>query len=59
MTGIGIIIISLQIPVFLGLGSQPSVSSSLLSLYDIAHFKIDSLTVGLIGLFIVTFFQKN
>ena len=59
MTGIGIIIISLQIPVLFGLGSHASVSSSLLSLENIAHFKIDSLIVGFIGLLIIIFFPKK
>ena len=58
MTGIGIIIISLQIPVFLGLGAHASVSPALFSLQNIAHFKIDSLAIGLIGLLIVIFFPK-
>ena len=59
MTGIGIIIISLQIPVLFGLGSHSSVSSSLLSLQNITHFKIDSLIVGFIGLLIIIFFPKR
>ena len=59
MTGIGIIIISLQIPVFLGLDSQASASSAILSLQNISHYKIDSLTIGLIGLLIVIFFPKK
>ena len=59
MTGIGIIIISLQIPVFLGLGAHASVSSALFSLQNIAYFKIDSLAIGLIGLLIVIFFPKK
>ena len=59
MTGIGIIIISLQIPVFLGLGAHASVSSALFSLLNIAYFKIDSLAIGLIGLLIVIFFPKK
>ncbi len=59
MTGIGIIIISLQIPVILGLGSEGTVTSSLLKLQNIFDFKIDSLIVGLIGLFVVIFFPKK
>jgi len=49
----------LQIPVFLGLDSQASASSAILSLQNISHYKIDSLTIGLIGLLIVIFFPKK
>ena len=59
MSGIGIIIISLQIPVLLGLGSKGDVLTSLTSLQNITDFKIDSLIVGVIGLFFVIFFPKK
>jgi len=59
MSGIGVIIISLQIPVLLGLGSEGSVILSLSKLNNISDFSIDSLIVGLIGLIIVIFFPKK
>ena len=59
MSGIGVIIISLQIPVLLGLGSEGSVLSSLLKLQNIYNFNLDSLVVGLIGLIIIVYFPKK
>ena len=59
MSGIGLIIISLQIPVLFGLGSQGNVIASLSVLQDISNFNIDSLIVGLIGLTVVIFFPKK
>ena len=50
MSGIGVIIISLQIPVLLGLGSEGNVILSLSKLYNISDFNTNSLAVGLTGL---------
>ena len=59
MSGIGIIIICLQIPVLLGLGSEGNVISSLLKLQYISNYKIDSLIIGLTGLLIMVFVSKK
>ena len=59
MSGIGLIIISLQIPVLLGLGSEGSVISSLSKLQNISNYNADALVIGLIGLLIVIFFPKK
>ena len=59
MSGIGVIIISLQIPVLLGLGSEGSVILSLSKLYNISDFNTNSLAVGLTGLIIIIFFPKK
>ena len=56
MTGIGIIIITLQIPVFFGLGSESSVINSILSLKNILNLNSQSFfigTISLIGLFLL------
>jgi len=59
MSGIGVIIISLQIPVLFGLGSEGGVIMSLAKLNDISNFNADALVIGLIGLVIVIFFPKK
>ena len=59
MSGIGIIIICLQIPVLLGLGSEGSVISSLTKLQNISDYKIDALIIGLAGLFVLVFISKK
>ncbi len=59
MSGIGVIIIILQIPVLFGLGSEGSVLSSLSKLQNIYDFNHNSLVIGIIGLIIVIYFPKK
>ena len=54
MTGIGVIIICLQLPVFLGLGNEPSVVQSLIKLQTSYNLNFQSTFLGficLLGLF--------
>ena len=50
MTGIGIIIIVLQLPVFFGLGNHSSVINSILSLNNILNLNFQSFSIGIISL---------
>ena len=59
MSGIGLIIISLQIPVILGLGSEASVIASIQKLQHINNLNLDALIIGVIGLFLVIYTPKK
>ena len=56
MSGIGVIIICLQIPIIFGLKPEGSAILSLLNLQYIMNFNIDSLLIGIVGLIIVILF---
>jgi len=55
MTGIGLIIICLQIPVILGLGPESNVIASIQKLQHINNLNLDALIIGIIGLSIVIY----
>ena len=59
MTGIGIIIISLQLPVLLGLGSEPSVILSLNKLQNFYNFNSQSLILCLLCLIALFFIPSK
>lgn len=59
MTGIGLIIIFLQLPIILGLGSEPSVFLSLLKLKSSFNFNIQSVIVSLFCLISLFFIPSK
>jgi len=59
MTGIGIIIICLQLPVLLGLGNEPSVAKSLMKLQTFNNLNFQSILLGLVCLLGLFFMPKK
>ena len=55
MTGIGLIIISLQVPIILGLGPQSTIIQSLMKLGEINNINYESLIIGSLCFFILFF----
>jgi SulP family sulfate permease len=59
MSGVGLIIISLQLTVLFGLGSKSQVISALANLQNISNVNGQALLIGSIGLFILFFIPKK
>ena len=59
MTGIGIIIICLQLPVLLGMGNEPSVAKSLMKLQTFNNLNFQSILLGLVCLLGLFFMPKK
>ena len=59
MSGVGLIIISLQLTILFGLGAKPQVISALANLENIADVNGQALLIGSIGLLILFFVSKK
>ena len=59
MSGVGLIIISLQLTILFGLGAKPQVISALANLQNISNVNGQSLLIGSFGLLILFFVPKR
>jgi SulP family sulfate permease len=59
MSGVGFIIIALQLTILFGLGAKPEVISALTNLQNIANVNGQALLIGSVGLLILFFVSKK
>ncbi len=59
MSGVGLIIISLQLTILFGLGAKPQVITALANLQNISNVNGQALLVGSFGLLILFLFQER